>query len=190
MNPPVNPGHVISVPEAFLIMIGIPIVLALLFRRHLRRRHTPLGYAFFAIVVIGMLIWNGIHGTSTSTSTSKSTPTPSLGWDVDPTGDLAAARLVHAKWSTALSLHHWDEAREYMIPGHETDAEINDYMNRNTPIKDNGPVDKIADKLHGKLDGDVAYLAYKINTPPIFKMVKQNGKWLVDENHIIWHSLR
>ena len=77
-----------------------------------------------------------------------------------------------------------------MIPGHESDADINDFMSRNEPIKDIGPIDKITGKLHGKLDGDVAYLAYKINTPPIFKMVKQNGKWLVDGDYIIWQSLR
>lgn len=102
-----------------------------------------------------------------------------LDQDNDPTSKLALAKDAYANYYIAMNLHHWDEARKYVVPGSVADEGV-DLLKRygtKAPANDPGSVDN----LTGKLDGDVAYVWWHGNDFPVFKMNKQNDKWLFEK---------
>ena len=94
--------------------------------------------------------------------------------------EVDSPQIMYAKWNIAVNLHHWDEARKYVVPGSSADASIDLYIDteKYRPIRNTGPIDKLASKLTCELHGDTAYVRWKDAKFPVFVMVKSNGKWL------------
>lgn len=96
------------------------------------------------------------------------------------TDDLSLAKIAYANYNLAMNAHHYGEARKYILPGSEADTGFDKISpdNSNGSANSSESVSKLTDMLTGELDGDVAFLRWECCDFPVFKVVKQHGKWL------------